>query len=96
MKFDVAVWRVWSFSLPVSSLPDYFGRVEAPSAFLAIAGVMRFHRLRSVPHAAAIARDGSIAYRAYRLRLAPVSEHVGESRGASDEPRSIKQAPLWM
>lgn len=95
MKFKVAVWRIWSCTQPVSFLPDYFGSVEAPSAFLAVAGLMRFHRLSYVPHAAAIACDGSIAYRAYRLRLAPLSEHVGVGLSMSGESGRIKQAPLW-
>ncbi len=95
MKFYVAVWRVWSFTQPISFLPDYFGQVEAPSPFLAVVGMMRLHRLNSVPHAAAIAQNGSIAYRAYRLRLAPVSEPAGEGHGARDEPRRIKQASFW-
>lgn len=72
MIFDVAVWRVW----PVEgmrgggyiSLPEV-ARVEAKCAFKAVAQVMCASGMRYAGHAAALALNGSIAYRAYGLRL---------------------------
>lgn len=95
IRFHVAVWRVWSFSQSASFLPDYFGEVEAPSAFLAIAGLMRLHQLNAAPHAAAIAHDGSIAYRAYRIRLAPPVQEQEERHEAGQQQRGVRQASLW-
>ena len=95
MRFHVAVWRSWSFSQSVSFLPDYFGEVEAPSAFLAIAGMMQLHGLRSAPHAAALACDGSLAYRAYRIRLAPPVQEQEERHEAGQKQRDVRQASLW-
>jgi hypothetical protein len=73
MTFDVAVWRVWPVagvgdgngfvSLPVVAL------VEAESAFGAVERVMYANSMRAAGHAAALALDRSIVYRAYGLRL---------------------------
>lgn len=71
MVFDIAVWRVWSFSGLPPLLP-VVGYVEAPDPFTAIERVMRFYGWHSVGHAAARAVDHSIFYRAYGIRLAPV------------------------
>ena len=95
MRFDVAVWRTWSFTQSVSFLPDYFGEVEAPSAFLAIAGMMQLYRLNTAPHAAALACDGSLAYRAYQIRLAPPVQELDERHEASQQQRGVRQASLW-
>ena len=75
----MALWRVWAFSWSASAsyLSAYcVDRVEAPTAFLAIVGLMRLHRLDYVPQAAAVAKGGGSlrSYRAYRVRLAPVAD----------------------
>ena len=73
MIFDVAVWRVWPVegvrSSGSISLPEV-ARVEAACVFEAVARVMCASGMRYAGHAAAIALDGSIAYRAYGVRLA--------------------------
>lgn len=64
--FDVAVWRYW----PSYAFPLAVEGVEASSAFVAVEQVMRAHRMTWAEHVAAIASDGSIHYRGYRVLLA--------------------------
>jgi purine nucleoside phosphorylase len=62
--FEVALWRWWP-----SLFPDYVASVAAPDAFAAIEQGMRVARVCFVARAAAIARDGSLCYRALGVRL---------------------------
>ena len=70
MVFDVALWQRWPSIETTSVLPEHVAVVDAPNAFTAVAGVMRWYRLCRVAHAAAMAQDGSIRYRACQVRLA--------------------------
>ena len=63
--FDVALWVRW----PGALFPVYVGEVKASSAFGAIERVMVAYRVRSVAYAVVIAEDGSLMYRAHRVRL---------------------------
>jgi hypothetical protein len=61
--FDVALWRRFP-----SLWPEWTGRVVAEHAYWAVVQLMAVYGLSSVAHAAAIAEDGSIAYRANGVR----------------------------
>lgn len=63
-RFAVAVW-CWR----LSPWPEYFGCVEAVSAFAAIEALMVHYGRRFAWAATARAADGSLIYRAYRVRL---------------------------
>ena len=67
--FGVALWRCWP-----SAWPEYIGYVETPSAFEAIAAMMRFHGLWKVAYASARALDGSLIYRAYSVFVPLIQE----------------------
>ena len=62
--FAVAIWRWWP-----SLFPEYLASVAAPAAFAAIEQGMRVAGARFAARAAAIARDGSLSYRARGVRL---------------------------
>ncbi len=61
--FDVALWRRFP-----SLWPEWTGQLEAEDAFSAVVQLMHGYGLSTVAYAAAIALDGSIAYRAYEVR----------------------------
>jgi hypothetical protein len=61
--FDVALWRRFP-----SLWPEWTGLLQADDAFSAVVQLMHAAGLASVDHAAAIALDGSIVYRAYGVR----------------------------
>jgi hypothetical protein len=63
--FDVALWLRW----PGALFPVYVGEVKASSAYEAIERVMVAYRVRSVAYASVRALDGSLIYRAHRIRL---------------------------
>lgn len=84
-SFEVAVWKYW----PSYALPVIEEGVLASSAFEAVELVMRAYGMRWVGHAAALAADGSIQYRAYGVLLAGVRER--EEKCASE----IRQVDLW-
>jgi hypothetical protein len=65
-RYDVALWRWWP-----SLVPDWCELVEAASAFAAVEVVMRWHGCLTVQHAAACARDGTLLYRGFEVRLVP-------------------------
>ena len=62
--FEVALWRWWP-----SLFPEYVVSMAAPAAFAAIEQVMQVAGVRFVARAAADAVDGSLRYRAIRVRL---------------------------
>jgi hypothetical protein len=64
--FDVALWRRFP-----SLWPEWIGVLQAENAFSAVVQLMHAYGLSSVEHAAAIALDGSIAYRAYGVQGVP-------------------------
>jgi hypothetical protein len=64
--FEVALWRRW-FPTP-SPWPEWTGRLQAENAFSAVVQLMHAYGQTEAAHAAAIARDGSIAYRAYGVQ----------------------------
>jgi hypothetical protein len=61
--FDVALWRRFP-----SLYPEWTGLLQADDAFSAVVQLMHAVGFSSVDHAAAIAHDGSIVYRAYGVR----------------------------
>jgi hypothetical protein len=61
--FDVALWCRFP-----SLWPEWTGLLQADDAFSAVVQLMHAAGLASVDHAAAIALDGSIVYRAYGVR----------------------------
>jgi hypothetical protein len=63
--FDVALWLRW----PGALFPAYVAEVKASSAFEAVERVMVAYRVRWVAYASVATRDGSLKYRAYRVRL---------------------------
>lgn len=65
-RFDVAVWRLWPMRM---AIPYVVATVTAPSAFAAIACIMRAKGLWQAGHAAASTCDGRLIYRAYGIRL---------------------------
>jgi hypothetical protein len=75
--FDVALWRDVSRDL----FPLWEGYMQAPAAFPAIEGMMRFYHLWSVSYASARALDGSLVYRAHRVWVL-----LDWEEGAADEP----------
>ena len=62
--FDVALWVTWP-----ALFPEYIALVPASSAFAAVVSVMRSCGFYSVAHAAALAHDGSLVYRAFGVKL---------------------------
>lgn len=77
-RFGVALWRVSPFVLAVNWPEVYDDAVEASSAFAAIESLMRRARMWRVAYATARAVDGSLIYRAYGLRLVPVTDEQGQ------------------
>lgn len=92
-RFDVAVWKYWpSYTFPLEA-----DGVEASSAFAAVEQVMRAHRMTWAEHVAAVASDGSIHYRGYRVLLAQeVVSQVGlwDRAGAGRQGASVTQGEL--
>ena len=65
-RFDVALWREW-FS--ENNIPDVIASVYAPTAFSAIAGLMRACRCERMTRAAAYSDDRTLIYRAHKVQL---------------------------
>ena len=70
--FAVALWRWWP-----SLFPEYLAVVPVPAAFAAIEQVMQVAGVRFAARAAAIARDGSLCYRAVGVRLGEGTHNGG-------------------